>query len=89
MPSSAGEDGTDSLGAVPSVLQILRTDGTVDNIVTNLILLATTATKKATSKIIAGIRRPIRTHPAIIRSGEPRVGALRVNNLSSRRLTIS
>jgi len=31
MPSSAGEDGTDGLGAVPSVLQILRTDGTVDN----------------------------------------------------------
>ena len=31
MPSSAGEDGTDGLGAVPSVLQILWTDGTVDN----------------------------------------------------------
>ena len=38
MPSSAGEDGTDGLGAVPSVLQISRTDGrglpsdgTVDN----------------------------------------------------------
>jgi hypothetical protein len=31
MPSSAGEDGTDGLGAVPSVLPILRTDGTVDN----------------------------------------------------------
>ncbi|KAF8534228.1 hypothetical protein BDD12DRAFT_896592 [Trichophaea hybrida] len=31
MPSSAGSDGTDGLGAVPSVLQILRTDGTVDN----------------------------------------------------------
>jgi hypothetical protein len=33
MPSSAGEDGTDGLGAIPSVLQILRTDGTVDNTV--------------------------------------------------------
>jgi len=31
MPSSAGEDGTDGLGTVPSVLQILRTEGTVDN----------------------------------------------------------
>jgi hypothetical protein len=31
MPTSAGEDGTDGLGAVPSVLPILRTDGTVDN----------------------------------------------------------
>jgi len=27
MPSSAGEDGTDGLGTVPSVLQKLRTDG--------------------------------------------------------------
>jgi len=26
-PSSAGEDGTGGLGAVPSVLKILRTDG--------------------------------------------------------------
>jgi hypothetical protein len=33
MLSSAGEDGTDGLGTVPSVLQILRTDGTVDNTV--------------------------------------------------------
>jgi hypothetical protein len=36
MPSLAGDDGTDGLGTVPSVLQIVRTDGTVDNTGYNL-----------------------------------------------------